>query len=171
MKINTKEIAYTAILAALTVLAISLVRVPAFNGKIYFHLGETIMLTSALLLGRRGGALVGGIGAAIADLVLGFAVWAPISFLIHGLKGYIVGGASEGKGTVKDLFALIYGVAFMIAGYALAAGLLYGKAAVPMELFGDSMQGSVGVICAWVLAGILRRSVPGINVLRDRLIH
>nr|WP_227767942.1 ECF transporter S component [Zhaonella formicivorans] len=84
-------------LAAVTVLAISLVKIPAFSGRLYFHLGETVILTSALLLGKRGGALVGAVGSAVADLLLGAPVLAPISFVIHGVEGYLVGYASQGK--------------------------------------------------------------------------
>ncbi|MDS1029824.1 ECF transporter S component [Bacillota bacterium LX-D] len=168
MKFSIKEMTYIAILSALTVMAIYFARMPAFGGKLVFHFGETVILTSALLLGSRGGFWVGALGSSIADLLLGYSVWAPASFVIHGMEGYLVGKASENN-KVKDIFALIFGVSFMVFGYAVTAGFLYGKAAIPIELFGDLIQGGIGVVTAFLLTTLLRKSVPSIATLRDEI--
>ena len=48
-------------------------------------------MTSALLLGRKYGAYIGAIGPALADLFLGYAVFVPITFVVKGIEGYLVG--------------------------------------------------------------------------------
>ena len=37
------------------------------------------------------GAIAGGLGTGVADLLGGYAQWAPLSFLIHGLQALLAG--------------------------------------------------------------------------------
>lgn len=165
---RSREVCAAAVLIALTVGATTVLRLPAFGSKLYFHFGEAVILVSALLGGRRLGAWVGGVGAAAADVILGLLVWAPVSFAIHGIEGYIVGSLSDGKGGRRDAKALGYGAFFMVAAYALAAAFIYGKAAVPVQITGDVAQASVGVLVAWFVASAVRRACPALILRRDR---
>lgn len=151
MKFNARTIAAVGVTSAFTVMAIMLFRIPGPGGNVYFHLGETVMLASAVILGKRGGALVGAFSAAIADLLLGAALWAPFSFLIHGFKGYLVGGLSDRKGGVRDAAAMSAGGAVMVVSYTLLAGFLYGAKIMPVEFVGDLFQGGFGVLTAFPL--------------------
>ena len=140
-----------------------LFRIPGPGGNVYFHLGETAMLSAAVLFGRKEGALIGAFSAAIADLLLGAALWAPFSFLIHGVKGYLAGRFSDGRGGMRDVAAMSAGAAVMIAGYTLLAGFLYGAAIMPVEFVGDTLQGGVGVLTAFPLSRLVhaRFFLPG----------
>jgi len=60
--------------------------VPGIRG--YFNVGDVVIMTSALLLGRKYGAYIGAIGPALADLFLGYAVFVPITFVVKGIEGY-----------------------------------------------------------------------------------
>ena len=71
---------------------------------------------------------------------------APITFIIKGLEGFIVGTLQENR-----YLAVILGGITMMFSYAVAAGILYGIAAVPVELAGDFVQVSVGAIMALFL--------------------
>lgn len=155
-----------SMLVALTLAATVLLRLPALGGKLYFHFGTAVIFTTALLLGARMGAAVGAVGSALADIVLGAMVWAPISFVIHGLEGYVVGRLADGRGGRRDLRALLAGATWMVLAYALAAGLLYGRAAVPIEISGDLAQVGVGGAVAWFLAAGLRRAYPRVREFR-----
>lgn len=155
MKINVGEIAKVGVLSALGVMAISLFRIPGPGGNVYFHMGETVILTSAIVLGRRGGFFVGAFSSAIADLLLGAAVWAPISFVIHGIEGWLVGHLSDGQGKAKDIAAMATGIVVVIVGYTCAAGLLYGAAIMPVEFVGDSAQGLLGIVTAYPLTRLV----------------
>lgn len=78
---------FTAIVAVATV-SFS-VNVPATRG--YFNIGETAIYVSALLFGASVGGLSAGIGSMIADLILGYALFAPATLVIKGIEGAIVG--------------------------------------------------------------------------------
>ncbi len=156
---NTNNVARTVALGALctalvTVATMLSVPVPGF--RLYFNLGEGVIYTVALLLGRRFGAAAGGLGAALADLLLGYALWAPLTLAIKGVEGFVVGHmAPRGR-----LVALLCGAAVMITGYTLSAGVLYGWAAAPVELGTDVLQTGAGMLFALFLVPILERRIP-----------
>lgn len=149
MKIDARQTARVGLYSALAVLAICVFRIPGPGGNVYFHLGETVIITAAVTMGSKEGAFVGAVSSAIADLLLGAALWAPFSFVIHGFEGYLIGELSDGKGGKRDIIAISAGVAVMIGGYTAAAGWLYGPAIMPVELLGDSMQGLLGAATAY----------------------
>lgn len=124
--------------------------VPTFN--LYFNLGEAIIYLTALLYGGNTGALIGGVGSALADIIGGYPVWAPITFVIKGLEGYIVGTVAR----KNRYLAVILGGITMMIGYALAAGILYGIGAVPVELAGDFVQVSAGAVISLFLHSRLK---------------
>lgn len=157
-KFTSGEIAKIGVLSALTTISIWILRIPGPGGKVYFHLGETLIIVSAVLLGKRGGALVGAISSALADLLLGAAVWAPFSFIIHSFQGYLIGDlADNGK---RDLLASIAGVTVMALGYTAVAGWLYGPAIMPVELIGDAAQGGIGVLMSQLFLRVLLHRFP-----------
>ena len=142
---QTQKIAEAGLLSALGVLAIAVFRVPGPGGTAYFHLGEVVIVTMAILLGKKSGAFVGAVSSAIADVLLGAALWAPFSLVIHGLEGYAIGALADGKGGRRDLLAAGAGLSIMVAGYTLTAGLLYGAPMMPVEFVGDLFQGAMGL--------------------------
>lgn len=163
---NIKNIAATGLLSALAVIAISIFRIPGPGGNVYFHLGEAVMITSAIFFGRRVGGFVGGVSGAIADVLLGSALWAPFSLIIHGLKGWIIGALADGQGGKRDLFAMLTGISIMVIGYTVTAGALYGAAVMPVELIGDLMQGGLGVMIAFAFTKMLLARYP--NLIRKK---
>lgn len=143
---QSKQIAKIGLLSALGVLAIAVFRIPGPGGNVYFHLGEVVIITSAILTGKRSGAFIGAVSSAIADILLGAALWAPFSLVIHGAEGYIIGAIADGKGGRRDFLAAAAGVLVMAVGYTLTAGLLYGAAVMPVEFIGDTLQGGLGLM-------------------------
>ncbi|MHA1596508.1 MAG: ECF transporter S component [Candidatus Asgardarchaeia archaeon] len=65
------------------------VYIPATEG--YFNLGEAAVYTVAGLFGPKIGALAGGLGSALADLITGYVIYAPGTFVIKGVEGFVVG--------------------------------------------------------------------------------
>jgi len=62
--------------------------VPVTGG--YFNLGETVIYVAALVFGPLVGAIAGGVGAAIADILVA-PPFAPGTLIIKGIEGAIVG--------------------------------------------------------------------------------
>lgn len=149
-----KRVALGAILAATVTLA-TMLHVPLPGLRIYFNLGEGVIYIIALLLGARFGGLCGGVGAALADILLGYPLWAPLTLVIKGLEGYIVGRlAPRGR-----IMAIAAGAAVMIAGYTTSAGILYGWKVAPVELMTDIAQTGIGAAFALIMAPILEKRI------------
>lgn len=90
-KVRSLRVALTAIFTALTTAATMgfSIYVPATRG--YFNIGEVAVYTTAILLGPVIGAIAGGVGSMLADIMLGYTIYAPGTLVIKGLEGFIVG--------------------------------------------------------------------------------
>ncbi len=152
MNEQIKKLAFMGLFSALLVVATVVLRFPVPTFNLYFNLGEAIIYLIALLYGAVHGAIVGGVGSALADIIGGYPVWAPITFIIKGLEGYIVGSIAKRN----RYLAVALGAVTMMAGYALAAGILYGIGAVPVELAGDFVQVSAGAVISLFLHSRLK---------------
>ena len=110
------------------------IRLPfAPNGGL-IHLGNLPLFIFAVLYGRKTGFVAGAFGMGLFDLISGWALWAPFTFVICGLIGYAVGFVAEHNRENKLsllLASLILALIIKIAGYYAAEGLLYGNWIVP----------------------------------------
>ncbi|NLC62543.1 MAG: ECF transporter S component [Thermoanaerobacterales bacterium] len=160
MNKNVTRLAFYGLFMALVVIVTAVIRVPVPTFNLYFNLGEAIIYLTAILYGGPAGAIIGGVGSSLADLLVGAPVWAPITLIIKGLEGYVVGSVAK-KGNL--MLAVLLGAIVMITGYAIAAGILYGIAAVPVELAGDSVQVLAGGIIALFLYNRLKKFLTDDN--------
>src|SRR5699024_1640356 len=94
---KTQTMVKYSMLVGLTIVMTMIIQIPtpATNG--YLNLGDMVVFMGALILGRKGGLLVGGIGSSMADLLLGYSHYAPITLMVKGLEGYIAGRILETK--------------------------------------------------------------------------
>ncbi len=78
-----------------------------------------------------GGAIAGGIGTAIADLI-GYPVYAPISLVVHGLQGLLIGLIGYRQTSmVRLLLAWLAGAIAMVGGYLAGGALIVGLPTSP----------------------------------------
>ena len=151
----------TALFAALTCAATALLHIPSPIGG-YFNLGDTVILLGAFLLGPIYGAVAGGVGAALADILLSFVLYAPATFvikfltaltaalLLRSLKQHRLGGAALGA---------IAGELVMAAGYFLYEWWLYGLAGSAENLLTTNLpQAAVCAAAAIMLFFVLERT-------------
>lgn len=162
--ISTKRLVLTALFAAATTVATYLIRFPFAHG--FLNLGEIMIYTAALTLGPLVGGVAGGIGAAIADIFAGYMIpWAPITFVVKGIEGYLVGKLGYGGNLRTGIIAILIGGLAILIGYPVATGLLYDWPAALLELYMDIAQVISGGIVALPLSMTLRKILQdeGIN--------
>src|SRR3989304_9472385 len=82
----TAAIVFAALVCVVTISFT--VTIPVTGG--YFNLGESLIYVAALTFGPVVGALAGGVGAAIADMLLA-PIFAPGTLVIKGIEGALVG--------------------------------------------------------------------------------
>ena len=78
-----------ALFAALIFVATNIIHIPTPGTNGYVNLGDCMVLLGAFLLGPVYGAAAGGIGSALADILSGYAVFAPGTFVIKALIAVI----------------------------------------------------------------------------------
>ncbi len=85
------NVAATALFTALVCVATMMfsVYVPVTRG--FFNVGESMVFLSALLFGPYTGAFAGGVGSMLADLLLGYPIYAPATLVIKACEGAVVG--------------------------------------------------------------------------------
>lgn len=162
---NTFDLILTAMLTALVFVATLLLNIKlpiSANGGLV-HLGTAMLFIASILFGPKKGAIAGAAGMGLFDLVSGWTLWAPITFLTRGLQGYIVGkiawkGERRGSSITFNLVAMIVSIPPMIAGYYVWERVLYGSWIVPLaSIPGDIIQSVIGICVAIPVCMVLKK--------------
>ena len=88
---NLKRLVLAALFAALACVATMSIRIPTPGTNGYIHPGDAIVILSGVILGPVWGFLAGGIGSALSDLIGGYFMYVPVTFVIKGLIALIAG--------------------------------------------------------------------------------
>ena len=163
---RTQDLETTSLLIALVFIATKFInlRLPiSINGGL-IHLGNTMLFMSAIVFGSKKGAAAGAFGMGLFDIVSGWAAWAPFTFIIRGVMGYIIGTAAnwgdrEGKNPLFNLLGITLAGIWMVAGYYAAEALLYGNWISPVtSIPGNLIQLAAGAVIAVPLSAALKRT-------------
>lgn len=147
-KLDARSIALLAIMAAATCVFTLLIRIPIAPTRGYIHLGDVAANFSALAFGPWFGLVIAGGGTALADLIGGYPNWAPLTFVIHGLQGFVVGYIAylSRHRTWPMFLGAALGEVIVVVGYFLAEWPLYGLGPALTELPGNMIQGLFGLL-------------------------
>ncbi len=155
---SIRQLTTAGVLAAAIVLLTTLVSIPMPGGFGYINLGDVGVLLAGMLLGGGWGALCAGAASALSDVLLGYTVYAPATFVIKGLVA-LVAGLLFARTQKKIRFVALYPAALIVpAGYFFYELLLYGAAsAIPNILF-NTLQCMVGAVVATFLGIMLLKT-------------
>ncbi|MDY3118374.1 MAG: ECF transporter S component [Peptoniphilus sp.] len=157
--VSTKKLTMIAMFMALTTVATMVIQIPIPATKGYLNVGDTLVIASALLMGKTAGGLIGGIGSALADLLSGYGYYAPITLVVKGLEGYVAGLLHE-KTKMPFVLSGLAGGAVMAVGYLLAEGfILYNFPTALASFVPNFIQGIAGALLADILYPLLRRAL------------
>lgn len=149
-------VAVSGVFAALILVATA---VTAFTTPIgYYNMGDGVILTCAYLFGPLA-VFPAAIGSALSDLILGYSIYIPATFVIKGLMGFLAGWImrrDEVKIPVR-IGAFVLAEVLMVMGYFAYESLpfMYGPAAASAQLLANTIQGSVGIVVALLFSGLL----------------
>ena len=127
--IKTIDIVQIGIMAAIIYIATYLIKIPVGN-KAVFHIGDSMVYLSAILLGKKKGVMAAALGMTLFDLSTPWFYWAPFTLIIKGGMAYLTAVIVYRKGYKADnlwnnLFAFIVAGAWMVFGYFLSGLLVY----------------------------------------------
>lgn len=157
----------SALMIALTTVFTLLVRVPVPATGGYINLSDVAITFAGLTFGPVVGFLAGGIGAGLADILGGYAQFAPLTLIAHGVEGLLIGYIGHRKGLAQMAIAWLVGAAFMVAAYLVGEALFMGMgwAAAAQEVPGNLMQMLAGGVVGVPLVLAVRRAYPQVTQL------
>lgn len=145
----------TAIMTAMVYVFTAFVNIKlpiAANGGLV-HLGNVPLFIGAILFGKKLGAISGGIGMALFDLLSGWTLWAPFTLIIVAAMGWVVGAvAYNRRKPLYYLLALIAALVIKIIGYYIAEAIIFQNPIVPLSSIpGNIVQITVAAVITLAL--------------------
>ena len=163
--IGVRTIAITGIMIAVVAVFTRSIMVPIGTG--FFNFSDVAIYFAAFAFGPWIGFVAGGVGAALADISLGYSQFAILTFFAHGLEGLVAGYLGKGNDRPRMLLGWLVGTVVMVGIYFL------GEAAVPAMWGGlpqaltewpfNLLQNVVGGIVGIPLVLAVRRAYPPIT--------
>lgn len=154
----SKQLAFTAVFAALCCIGTIVIVVPLPTG--YFNAGDVFVLLSGWCLGPLYGGIAAAVGSALADVISGFPVYAPATFIIKGgvacLAFYICALfkkaiKKEKLDCIPRALSAITSETVMVLGYFAFEWILYGFGGATGAVLGNVLQGICCGTCATLL--------------------
>lgn len=128
--LQAREIALTALFAATVCVSTLAFTIGITATQGYFNVGEIMVYTSALVLGPFLGAIAGGVGSAVSDLIAG-PIFAPGTLFIKGIEAFLVGYIAQKKPArltivqwryISGLLAILVSTAVFLIGATIYSG-------------------------------------------------
>ncbi len=157
---HIRKLVISAMLAALACVCTMVIQIPVPATGGYINLGDSIVLLIAWYVGGIYGAAAAGIGTMMADVLSGYVIYAPATFVIkalmaltawvifrklHNHKGQYLGAAAAGL--------------IMITGYLLYESLVLGYGAAALTAIpANCIQGFTGCISGIVLSHMIEKN-------------
>ncbi|MFJ5714235.1 ECF transporter S component [Neobacillus sp. NPDC093127] len=162
---KTRAIVINALFIALTLVATMFIniRLPIMGNGGLIHLGNVPLFIAALVYGKKSGAIAGAFGMGFFDLISGWALWAPFTFIIVGAMGFLAGLISEkvpGNRVLVNTLAVAAALIIKVFGYYFTEVILYGNWIQPFgSIPGNIMQVVLAGIIVVPLAGRFKKRI------------
>ena len=145
---------FTAAIAVTT----AYVSIPVGIG--YIHLGDGITFMGVMLLGPAG-AIAAAAGSALADILSGFLIFAPATFVIKGAMGAVVGFFYRRRGStfsyIINIVLFFVAELLMVVGYFGYECVLWDIHAALAEVPANAIQAGAGIIIDAVSAPLVKK--------------
>lgn len=148
MKVKTLALASVFIASIVLLTMWPTFPIPVVGG--YFNMGDVLVMSMGYSLGLPL-ALLAGVGAALADILLGWGQYAIFTLIIKGLEAAII--AYFVKKNSVPFYAYILAGTWMSAGYGLTDAFLSANIAMFIPSFTANI--AQGLICAILAFSIL----------------
>ena len=166
---NALKVAMVAVLTAVVVVFTLVVRIPTAKG--YLNLCDVAICFIAFTFGPWSAFIAAGLGTALADLISGYAQWAPISFVVHGVEGLLIALIVRQKGNeavsiFRKLLAGLVCIATVSLGYFALSALFISTASVAAaEIPGNIAQSGVGFVLGLGVSSAVKKAYPPVRSL------
>jgi len=163
--VKIRRIVLNGLMIALVFLVTYFTKIPGPVG--YFNLGDVVIIIAAVVLGKSSGFIAGAFGSALADILggAGYIIFAPITFLVKGLEGFLIGYIVHNLGNklkikeeITRIISIVSGCVFMVVGYFLGEAYIlkifspeFGLARALVDLPLNLVQGGASIAVGYVI--------------------
>lgn len=166
-----KDMVYISLLAALTCVATFMIQVPSVVTNGYVHLGDGFIFIAVILLGGKRGAFSASIGAALADILGGYAHYAVPTFIIKGIMALIMGYViykMNKESKISWIIGAVLGSIWQIAAYYVVGSLMVGSfISTLMDIPGNAVQSLVGIIVAVLFVMAFKKTTISRKIIEN----
>lgn len=162
---SVRKIVLSGLFAAVIFVLTAFVPIPLGHG--YANAGDAFVVMSGVILGPWAGFAASALASAMADLYLGYTVYAPATFLIKGLMALAASfiGISGKKAFIKIACAYIASEIIMVLGYFLFETLFFGVYVALADVPGNLIQAAFGAGVGIALTSVVLKT----QVIREYL--
>ncbi len=163
MRGNIKKLVTAAVFASLVCVATLVIQIPSPIGG-YINLGDSLILMSSAFLPPVYAFFAAAIGSSLADVFLGYMVYAPATFVIKGLMAlashYTYTVFSRRMKTVGSrVVSSAVAECVMVVGYFVFEGFLYSFGSAIINVPANLVQGIAGAVLGVTLINLFRKKL------------
>lgn len=151
-----RKLTLAAVFAALIFLATTFLKLPVpLSNSGYVHVGDAFIFLAASLLPIPYAAASAAIGATLADITLGAAIWAPYTFIIKACMALLFTAKADRILTKQNILMSILSGIIGIVGYFFAEAVIAGNFIAPIAslITGLGLFQFLGSIVLYILLG------------------
>ena len=155
------HIVKAAMFAALILVATFIIKIPTPGTGGYIHPGDAFVILAGVFLGPLYGGAAAAVGSALADILGGYFIYAPVTFLIKGLcalgSGFIFGNFRDKikKDHLRVILCGIFSTVIVAGLYLVFELFIYGTGAVA-SVPANLIQGLSGLVISSLLYPLLK---------------
>ena len=154
----------TALFTALVCVATVLIRIPSPLGG-YINFGDCFLFMGAWLLPPLCGAAAGALGSAVADLLSGWAIYAPATLIIKSVMSLTAYALyKKAPKACSKPFGAVSAEIIMVAGYYIFEAIfVYGAEASLANVPYNAIQGVLGIIGGIIISVAAEKALSKID--------
>ena len=154
-EISAKKLSFCALFCALCCIGTLVIEIPLPNG--FFNVGDVFVLLAGWCLGPVFGTLAAAVGTALADVIAGWAFYAPGTFVIKGIEALLAYFVcyfwkkclkNDKLDIVARIISAVVGGLCMVLGYFFYESIFYGFGGAAASLVGNFTQAACCIVCA-----------------------
>ena len=163
MKNSLHKLVLTALMTSLICIATMIIRIPAPVNGGYINLGDSVVLFAAWMFAMPYGLIAAALGSSLADILSGYIVFAPATFVIKGMMAvaaYYVYKSMVGVcgRKISRVTSAVIAEIVMVLGYYSYEGILYGFVPSLANLPANIIQGVAGVVVGLILFKLFEKN-------------
>jgi uncharacterized membrane protein len=163
---NTKRLALIALLSSLIMVSTFFINIPlTITGGGLFHLGRIFIFLIALTLGNNY-SIAGAIGLTMFDLLSGYAIWAPVTFVASfGMAILVARIGFRKQSYITIILAQLSGAVFATFLYYIYEALFISSfTAALVSASVESIGMGISIVASTILYPIVLKNIKKLKL-------